>query len=124
MKTRRLAVQAAALQKPPAEAEIILRMSVVGNAITAIGRTFNRPSSEMVPAVDQRDMVCRWILVDQTGVGWNRIAGWLSAVESSLRRCTPRSASQVCVQKGEYVRLPRAHRSENEVVASSCVRTV
>lgn len=63
MKTQRLAVQAAALQKHPAEAEVILRMCVIGNAITAIGRTFDRPSSEMVSAADQRDMVCRWILV-------------------------------------------------------------
>jgi hypothetical protein len=63
MKNQRLAVQAAALQKAPAEAEVILRMSVIANAITAIGRTFDRPSSEMVSASDQRDLVCRWILV-------------------------------------------------------------
>ena len=63
MKTQRLAVQAAALQKHPAEAEVILRMSVIANAITAIGRTFDRPSSEMVSASDQRALVCRWILV-------------------------------------------------------------
>jgi hypothetical protein len=63
MKNQRLAVQAAALQKNPAEAEVILRMSVIANAITAIGRTFDRPSSEMISATDQRDMVCRWILV-------------------------------------------------------------
>lgn len=63
MKNQRLAVQAAALQKNPAEAEVILRMSVIANAITAIGRTFDRPSSEMISASDQRDMVCQWILV-------------------------------------------------------------
>jgi hypothetical protein len=63
MKNQRLAVQAAALQKSPAEAEVILRISVLTNAITAIGRTFDRPSSEMVSASDQRDLVCRWILV-------------------------------------------------------------
>jgi len=63
MKTQRLAMQAAALQKHPAEAEVILRMSVIANAITAIGRTFDRPSSKMVSASDQRDLVCRWILV-------------------------------------------------------------
>jgi hypothetical protein len=44
-----------------AEAEVILRMSVIANAITAIGRTFDRPSSEMVSASDRRDLVCRWI---------------------------------------------------------------
>jgi hypothetical protein len=63
MKNQRLAVQAGALQKAPAEAEVILRMSVIANAITAIGRSFDRPSSEMVSASDQRDLVCRWILV-------------------------------------------------------------
>src|SRR5438477_10675811 len=63
MKIQRLAVQAAALQKHPAEGEVILRMSVIANAITGIGRTFDRPSSEMVSASDQRDLVCRWILV-------------------------------------------------------------
>ena len=63
MKIQRLAVQAAALQKHAAEAEVILRMSIIANAITAIGRTFDRPSSEMVSASDQRDLVCRWILV-------------------------------------------------------------
>lgn len=56
-------MQAAALQKNPAEAELILRMSVIANAITAIGRTFDRPSSEMISASDQRDVVCRWILI-------------------------------------------------------------
>ena len=56
-------MQAAALQKNPAEAEVILRMSVIANAIAAIGRTLDRPSSEMISASDQRDMVCRWILV-------------------------------------------------------------
>lgn len=39
MKNQRLAVQAAALQKNPAEAEVILRISVIANAITAIVRT-------------------------------------------------------------------------------------
>lgn len=63
MKTQRLAVQAAALQKNPAAAEVILHMCVITNAITAIGRTFDRPSSEMVSGSDQRDLVCRWILV-------------------------------------------------------------
>jgi len=63
MKTQRLAIQAAALQKHPAEAEVILRMLVIANAITAIGRTFDRSSSEMVSASDQRDLVCRWMLV-------------------------------------------------------------
>lgn len=53
MKNQRLAVQAAVLQKNPAEAELILRMSVIANAITAIGRTFDRPSSEMISAGDQ-----------------------------------------------------------------------
>ena len=63
MKIQRLAVQAAALQKHPAEAEVVLRMCVIANAITAIGRTFDRPSSEMVSASEQRDLVCRWVLV-------------------------------------------------------------
>jgi hypothetical protein len=63
MRNQRLAMQAGALQKNPAEAEVILRMSVIANAITAIGRTFDRPSAEMISAGDQRDMVCRRILV-------------------------------------------------------------
>src|SRR3954471_24413009 len=63
MKIQRLAVQAAPLQKHAAEAKVMLRMCVIANATTAIGRTFDRPSSEMVSASDQRDLVCRWILV-------------------------------------------------------------
>ena len=62
-KNQRLAVQAAALQKNPAEAEVILRICAIANAVTSIGRTFNRSSEEMYSANDQRDMVCRWILV-------------------------------------------------------------
>lgn len=63
VKTQRLAVQAAVLQKNPAEAEVILRMCAIANAVTSIGRTFGLASSEMCSASDQRDMVCRWILV-------------------------------------------------------------
>ena len=63
MKTQRLAVQAAVLQKNRPEAEVILRMCAIANAVTSIGRTFERPSSEMSSASDQRDMACRWILV-------------------------------------------------------------
>ena len=56
-------MQAKVLQENPAEAEVILRLCVIGNAITAVGRTFDRPSAEMVSASDQRDLVCRWIVV-------------------------------------------------------------
>ena len=63
IKTQRLAVQAEVLQKHPPETEVILRTSAIANAVTSIGRMFKRPSSEMVSASDQRDLVLRWILV-------------------------------------------------------------
>ena len=63
MKNRRLAIRAQDLQANPAEAEVVLRVCGIANAVTSIARTFVDTSAEVYQVAEQRDMVCRWIVV-------------------------------------------------------------